>query len=210
MARYLKEERTGVGPRVREQREKRGWSQDDLAKQLHIERNTLGMKECGKRSFTPEELIQLSDIFGITVDEMLTGVKTKSWKTKRDLGLNDEAIEALRFFTKKYPPEYQEYLNKALSAPCILEALAQFMSVTKDGETGRYLETSYSYDEKLYVCKMTPSVFDSVVSYNLLTLLEAVRSGEFIASTGPELTKEQADLVRTYLRGDEKDAEKKQ
>lgn len=209
MARYLKEEPTGVGPRVREQREKRGWSQDDLSKKLHIERNTLGMKECGKRAFTPEELIELSDIFGITVDEMLTGVKTRSWHIHKDLGLNDDAVEAFRFFAKKYPPEYQEYLNKALSSPCILEALAQFMSVTKQEETGRYLETSYSYDEKLYVCKMTPSVFDSVVSYNLLTLLEAVRSGEFITMSAPELTKEQAEIMRNYLRGDDQDAEKK-
>ena len=209
MARYLKEEPTGVGPRVREQREKRGWSQDDLAKKLFIARNTLGMKESGQRAFTPEELIQLSDIFGITVDEMLTGVKTKSWNTKKDLGLNDEAINALRFFTKKYPPEYQEYLNKALSSPCILEALAQFMSVTKQDETGRYLETSYSYNEKLYVCKMTPSVFDSVVSYNLLTLLEAVRSGEYVEVSAPQLTKEQADIVKNYLQGDGQNAEKK-
>ena len=167
------------------------------------------MKECGKRAFTPEELIQLSDIFGITVDEMLTGVKTRSWHIHKDLGLNDSAIEAFRFFAKKYPPEYLEYLNKALSSPSILEALAQFMSVSNQEETGRYLETSYSYDEKLYVCKMTPSVFDTVVSYNLLTLLEAVRSGQFIEVSSPLLTKEQSDIVRTYLQGDEQNAEEK-
>ena len=80
MARYLKEEKTGVGPRVREYRENKGWSQEDLAKRLNMERNTLGMKETGKRTFLPEELLLLSDIFEVTVDELLTGTKTKSWK----------------------------------------------------------------------------------------------------------------------------------
>ena len=94
-------------------------------------------------------------------------------------------------------------------APCILEALAEYMSISHQQETGRYLETSYSYDEKMYVCKMTPSVFDSVVSYNLLTLLEAVRSGEFITMSSPLLTKEQADIVHDYLRGGKEDAKEK-
>lgn len=209
MARYLKEEKTGVGPRIREQRKQRGWSQAKLADMLHIERNTLGMKESGKRAFTPEELLLLSDAFGITVDEMLTGIKTQSWNLHKDLGLDDSAIDTFRFFAEKYPPEYREYLNKALSSPSILEALAQFMSVSNKGEGGRFLETSYSYDENMYVCKMTPSVFDSVVSYNLLTLLEAVRSDQYITVTAPDLTGEQADIMRNYLRGDGKDAEEK-
>ena len=209
MSRYIKDEKTGVGARVRKFREEKGWSQEELAKKLFIERNTLSTKESGKSNFTPEELLQLSDIFGVTVDLLLTGIRTKSWDVHRDLGLDDKAIEALRFFANKFPPEYHGYLNKALSSPSVLEALAQFMSVSHEGESGRYLETSYSYDEELYVCKMTPSVFDSVVSYNLLTLLEAVRSDHYVMMDSPLLTKEQAETVRKYLRGEDQNAEEK-
>ena len=209
MSRYNTSEKTGVGPRVRKFREDRGWTQDELAKKLFIQRTALSMKESGSRDFRPEELLMLSEIFEVTVDELLTGVQTKSWSIHKDLGLDDSAIESFRFFANKYPAEYQDHLNKALSSPCILEALAEYMSISHQPETGRYLETSYSYDEKMYVCKMTPSVFDSVVSYNLLTLLEAVRSGEFITMSSPLLTKEQADIVHDYLRGGKEDAKEK-
>ena len=209
MSRYNTSEKTGVGPRIRKYREARGWTQDELAKKLFIQRSALSMKESGSRDFRPEELLMLSEIFEVTVDELLTGVKTKSWSIHKDLGLNDSAIEAFRFFAEKYPSEYRDYLNKALASPSILEALAQFMSVSNQEETGRFLETSYSYDEKMYVCKMTPKVFDSVVSYNLLTLLEAVRSGEYVEVSAPQLTKEQADIVKNYLQGDGQNAEEK-
>lgn len=208
MSRYLKEEKTGVGLRVRKLREDRGWSQGELAKKLFIERNTLSMKESGKRDFRPEELLLLSDFFNVTVDELVRGIPTKSWDVHKDLGLSNNAIEALRFFTNKFPPEYQEHLNKALSSPSVLEALAQFMSVPVQQDTARFLETSYSDQENMYVCKMTPRVFDSVMSYNLLTLLEAIRSDEFIEMSLPLLTKEQVDTVRSYLRGDDRNAEK--
>ncbi len=209
MARYLKEEKTGVGPRVRDQREKRGWSQDELAQKLHIERNTLGMKECGKRSFTPEELLHLSDIFGITVDEMLTGVKTKSWSVKRDLGLNDDTVETFRSFKKNNPQEMMDYLNNALSYRFVLEALAHFMAIPKEQGNMRMLEATYLPERNLFNCVMSPDAYDSVMSYELINSLRLARSGEYMEAQLPPMTREQLDRFYAALTGEDQNGEEK-
>lgn len=178
MARYLKEEKTGVGPRVRAQREKRGWSQEELAQELHIERNTLGMKECGKRAFTPEELLRLSDIFGITVDEMLTGIKTKSWSVNRDLGLNDESIRAFRQYRERASAEKMESLNQALSNCATLEAIAAYsMKEPAEIPHGYYLSSNVESDPFFVKCRMSHDLYRTVLGQQLLHVIDEVVNG---------------------------------
>lgn len=178
MARYLKEEKTGVGPRIRAQREKRGWSQDELAQKLHIERNTLGMKECGKRAFTPDELLRLSDIFEITVDEMLTGIKTKSWNTKRDLGLNDKSINAFRQYREQASEEKMESLNLALSNCATLEAIAAYsMKEPAKFPHGYYLSSNIEKDPVFVDCTMSHDLFHAVLGQQLLHVIDKVING---------------------------------
>ena len=72
------------GDRLKEEREKRNWSQNDLAERLHVSRQTVSKWETGKNYPNIEILIALSDLFGITVDELLRSDKELKEKVIRD------------------------------------------------------------------------------------------------------------------------------
>ena len=61
--------------RLKEEREKRDWSQTDLAEKIHVSRQSVSKWETGKNYPSIEIIIELSDLFGITVDEMLRSDK---------------------------------------------------------------------------------------------------------------------------------------
>ncbi|RWY86189.1 helix-turn-helix transcriptional regulator [Pediococcus acidilactici] len=52
-----------VGQRIRKEREKRGWSQNDLAKLLQVSRQTISKWETESAYPDVERLMQLSDLF---------------------------------------------------------------------------------------------------------------------------------------------------
>ena len=57
--------------RLKKEREKRGWSQNDLAEKIHVSRQAVSKWETGKNYPSIEVIINLSDLFGITIDELL-------------------------------------------------------------------------------------------------------------------------------------------
>lgn len=57
--------------RLKKEREKRNWSQTDLAEKLHVSRQSVSKWETGKNYPSIEVIIDLSDLFGITIDELL-------------------------------------------------------------------------------------------------------------------------------------------
>lgn len=57
--------------RLKKEREKRGWSQTELAEKIHVSRQSVSKWETGKNYPSIEVIIHLSDLFGITIDEML-------------------------------------------------------------------------------------------------------------------------------------------
>ncbi|MEB9608789.1 helix-turn-helix transcriptional regulator [Bacillus cereus] len=57
--------------RLKEEREKRNWPQNDLAEKLHVSRQSVSKWETGKNYPSIEIIIHLSDLFGITIDELL-------------------------------------------------------------------------------------------------------------------------------------------
>ena len=59
------------GHKVKTEREKRGWSQEHLAGKLHISRQSVSKWETGKNYPSIEVIINLSDLFGITIDELV-------------------------------------------------------------------------------------------------------------------------------------------
>lgn len=72
------------GKRLKEEREKRGWSQIDLAEKIHVSRQSVSKWETGKNYPNIEVIIDLSDLFGITVDELLRSDKDLEKKVIRD------------------------------------------------------------------------------------------------------------------------------
>jgi|SRR5699024_2053706 len=57
--------------RLKKEREQRGWSQIYLAEKIHVSRQSVSKWETGKNYPSIEVIIDLSDLFGITIDEML-------------------------------------------------------------------------------------------------------------------------------------------
>lgn len=54
-------------------RNRRGWSQAELAHRLHISPSTVGMYEQGRREPSIGVLIALSEEFGVPIDYLITG-----------------------------------------------------------------------------------------------------------------------------------------
>ncbi|WP_079529002.1 helix-turn-helix domain-containing protein [Halobacillus hunanensis] len=57
--------------RLKREREKEGWSQTELAEKMHVSRQSVSKWETGKNYPNIEVIIDLSDLFGITIDELL-------------------------------------------------------------------------------------------------------------------------------------------
>ncbi|EEM49139.1 helix-turn-helix transcriptional regulator [Bacillus cereus] len=57
--------------RLKEEREKRNWSQHDLAEKIHVSRQSVSKWETGQNYPSIEIIIHLSDLFSITIDELL-------------------------------------------------------------------------------------------------------------------------------------------
>jgi transcriptional regulator with XRE-family HTH domain len=69
--------RRRIGHRIAERRRELGWSQEELADRLAIPRGRLGKWENGYNAPPPEDLVGLSEILGLTADELLTGEKPR-------------------------------------------------------------------------------------------------------------------------------------
>lgn len=90
-----------IGERIRKLREKSGLTQSDLAKKLHVKRETVAQWETGARDLKTGYIIDLADCLNVSCDEILRGVKSENINIYRELGLNDKAIEKLRDIRKK-------------------------------------------------------------------------------------------------------------
>lgn len=60
-----------IGYNIRKLRKQNGMTQEQLAQRLNLKRQTLSNYEIGKRVPDIYELIELSDIFAISLDELV-------------------------------------------------------------------------------------------------------------------------------------------
>jgi len=63
--------KVNFGEQLKKEREKRGWSQTFLAEKIHVSRQSVSKWETGKNYPSIEVIIELSDLFEITIDELL-------------------------------------------------------------------------------------------------------------------------------------------
>ena len=62
-----------LGTRIASLRQNNGLSQAQLAQKLHISTSTVGMYEQGRREPSVDTLISLSQLFGVSLDYLLSG-----------------------------------------------------------------------------------------------------------------------------------------
>jgi transcriptional regulator with XRE-family HTH domain len=70
--------------RLKKEREKRDWSQNELAEKIHVSRQSVSKWETGKNYPSIEVIIHLSDLFGITIDELLRSDEELKERVIRD------------------------------------------------------------------------------------------------------------------------------
>jgi len=166
----------GVGGRVVALRTKAGLTQEALAEKLGISRSALNLKEHGDRAFSLEEMIQLSDLFDITIDEMIRGVKTANVDIHRLTGLTDEAIDVLKGFSME-EQDLMSPLCLALSSFSVLDALSRYMGYSAR-KKGYYMSETVRKKGSFVDCTMSEELFESVLAQNLLHVLDQVKAGE--------------------------------
>lgn len=79
-----------LGQRIKEEREKKQWTQDDLAETLNVSRQAISKWEVGSTYPDIDRLVQISNLFDITLDSLIKGddslkksiVITKNAKTQ--------------------------------------------------------------------------------------------------------------------------------
>ena len=74
-----------LAERLKAQREKLGLSQGDVAERLHITRQTVSRWETGKGTPDLENLVLLSEVYQVTVDELLKEQNTDKEEKKKCL-----------------------------------------------------------------------------------------------------------------------------
>ena|SRR5947209_816475 len=79
--------RRRFGARIADLRRRHGWSQEELATLLRVQRGRLSKWEMGRSSIPAEDLLTMSQVFGITADELLTGEAP----VRKQLSLEEDA-----------------------------------------------------------------------------------------------------------------------
>ncbi|QBO36317.1 XRE family transcriptional regulator [Periweissella cryptocerci] len=65
-----------LAKQIKQGREQLGWSQSKLAEQLHVARQSVSKWENDQTYPDLEKLLEMSDLFGVTVDSMLRSDRT--------------------------------------------------------------------------------------------------------------------------------------
>jgi len=89
-----------TGKRIKSLRIEKGWSQDELGKKLGLDQGTISKMERGENDPTARTLIMLRDIFGVTIDWILTGQGTK---LPLPMETKDEVMEIIDDFKENEP-----------------------------------------------------------------------------------------------------------
>jgi transcriptional regulator with XRE-family HTH domain len=72
------------GEKLKRERNNKGWSQEELAEQLFVSRQSVSKWENGQNYPSIEIIIRLSDLFGVTIDELLRSDEELTEKVIKD------------------------------------------------------------------------------------------------------------------------------
>lgn len=185
MARTAEKPKEGMGARVERERLKRGWSQEDLAKELNTTRSSIKNKELGERPFSLEEAKILCEKFHVTLDYLVNGNETDNVPVSEILGLSDNAINSMRYINECMPHRLKG-LDMALSSPELLIALSRYMTFTPENK-GYYLSEIGTRERDRFIeCRMSQELFVDVLKQNLLHMADNAKAGDYDAVRGFE------------------------
>ncbi len=72
-----------MGKRVRESRDKKGYKQESLAKQLNVSTSYIGKIETGKNTPSIDLLVEMASLFEVSLDYLVLGKRRRRIKLGR-------------------------------------------------------------------------------------------------------------------------------
>ena len=89
-----------IGQRVLDERNRAGWTQQDLACQVGLSRTSIANAELGRQRLMLHQIMMLADVFGVSVGELVgLSIDTRGGdevrSLRRDLGAARKRIAAL-------------------------------------------------------------------------------------------------------------------
>lgn len=166
-----------IAQRVRQLRNDRGWTQEILAKKIGIKRSALNMKEQCARKFNADEIIRISDAFGITAEELVRGIRPEQLEIHENIGLSSEAIRCLQDFRTR-SPENMDALNTVLSSPHILHLIASYMTLPAEYVSFHPPEIVTQREDGMYEMKLTPSSLRFILESAIIRAMRELYEGE--------------------------------
>lgn len=71
-----------IGRNIYELRKKRGWSQSDLVRKLDKKTSTISSYETDSKTPSVDTIIAMSELFGVSIDELIYGENAEVLSTK--------------------------------------------------------------------------------------------------------------------------------
>lgn len=84
----MEEQANTFGEKLKKCRMERDWSQEQLANELHVSRQAVYKWETNKSYPDIENLIRISDLFNITIDELIRGDK----QMQKTISIDDDEL----------------------------------------------------------------------------------------------------------------------
>ena len=100
---------------IRFLRKKKGWTQDKFSKKIGIKRSLVGAYEEGRADPRLNNLLKIADIFGVSLDNMLTKDVKKISNNEMKLS-SDEKVKVLSITVDNSDNENIEFVNEKASA----------------------------------------------------------------------------------------------
>lgn len=105
-----------IGAKIKELREKKGVTQQDLAKEFGVRREVVSMWESGERDIKTANTIRLAEFFNVSCDYLLRGIEANNLDVHRETGLSEQTIRLLKKYMAVSTKDNNVYDTKYFNA----------------------------------------------------------------------------------------------
>ena len=141
-----------AGKRIKKLRQDLDWTQENLAKKIFASRSAIANWETGRIAIKPEQIVKLAEIFEVSCDFLLLGVKSEMVDAYRELGLSERAANILH--------HDMEVGLSGLSARSVINALLNYEYITEPPECSEDEKIEY---EKIFGNKFAETSMISIL-----------------------------------------------
>lgn len=158
-----------IAKRLSELRKEKGYTQDEVARMINVKRATIANYESGNRAPDHVTMIALADIYGVSCDYIIRGVKSEFADIHRITGLSNEAIEKLNKYKESLV--YSKAIDYLLTHTELLRKLSTYLlsSLFLEFNQSDYYKYLPLKDGTIYY--INPDIAEKVAFSNLIEQL---------------------------------------